>query len=229
MTISLEKRAEKVKIILEKRKILKAPTVRVGMAVDISGSTRGMYNRGVMQEVVDRLLAVASKFDDNGELDMWTFDNETSPLEPATAQDYGTYVTKKILNNDKISKWGGTSYAPIVEQTMSHYFPRATSGFMSMFKKKAATSTAPAMVMIITDGSNNDRSATAKLLREAAKNNVYWSFVGVGDEDLFTFIKDMADELPNVGFVNMASLEVTDESLYEQIITEELCTWVAKQ
>lgn len=55
-------------------------TARVGVVLDISGSMRDLYTRGIVQEVVERILAVACKFDDNGSLDVWVYDNEFSRL-----------------------------------------------------------------------------------------------------------------------------------------------------
>ena len=47
--ITLEKRAAKVAIVLEKRQILKPPVVRVGAALDISGSAKPLYQSGVIR------------------------------------------------------------------------------------------------------------------------------------------------------------------------------------
>ena len=32
--------------------------------------------------------------------------------------------------------------------------------------------------------------------------------------------------MPNVGFLHLESLDVTDEQTYEQLITQEFCDWV---
>lgn len=120
--INLDKRADAVRIVLAKRNILKAPTMRVGMALDITGSAKHLYKNGTMQEVADRSLAVASQFDDNGELDMWAFTTGFDRLKPATAADYGKYVQEHILNNPKVTKWGGTSYAPVLADMSKFYF-----------------------------------------------------------------------------------------------------------
>lgn len=79
--ISLKKKA--ATIVLEKKK-LTGVTARVGVVLDISGSMRKLYNEGVVQDVVERVLAVASQFDDDGELDVWVYDNEFSRLPAAT-------------------------------------------------------------------------------------------------------------------------------------------------
>lgn len=247
--INLAKRAEHVGIVLAKRGITTAPTVRVGLALDVSGSTRSMFGDGTIQETVDRLLAVALKFDDNGELDVWSFDNQSSALKTAAGADYNTYVTENILNNNRISKWGGTSYAPCMKSIRDFYFPSlagATAsakpveepGFLGkLFGKKAAapvvesattTEEAPAMVLFVTDGENDDKAEAERILKAAQNSNVYWQLIGVGPARYFNFLEKMADDLPNVGFVNLTSLAMSDEDLYTQLVSEEFVTWVKK-
>lgn len=244
MGIDLQKRAETVGIVLSKRNITQVPTVRVGVALDVSGSTRSMFRDGIIQETVDRLLAVALKFDDNGELDVWTFDNVASAVGTASGNDYNTYVQNNILNNNKLSLWGGTSYAPALSAIREFYFPDQKAvapktekvGFLSkLFGKKddpVVESTSPAsvdvpvMVLFVTDGSNDDRAAAERVLKEAQGSNVYWQMIGVGPASYFTFIEKMADDLPNVGFVNLNSLDMTDEELYSELVSEEFSTWI---
>lgn len=232
MSVSLTKRAENVGVILAKRNITKIPPVRVGLALDVSGSSQWMYERGIMQETIDRLLAVAVKFDDNGELDMWSFDNSADELATANAQSYGNYVRKAIMENRSISKWGGTSYAPVLQKMIGHYFGEQKSGgFLGgLFGggTQAKTSQEPAMGLLITDGQNMDRSDAARVLRDAQKHNIYWQMVGVGNPREFQFLRDMADELPNVGYVNLSSLEMTDDQLYNELIGAEFCEWIKK-
>lgn len=238
--INLQKRAESVGIILAKRGITKVPPTRVGVALDVSGSAQNLYTGGVIQETLDRLLAVALKFDDNGELDAWTFDNQVGALPTITAADEGTYVKKNILGNRNLSLWGGTSYAPPLKAAMDHYFGTKTItekvGGLFGFGAKNKTTTVsngskdPAMLLFVTDGANQDRNEAAQVLREAAKNSpVYFQMVGVGPESYFTFLKEMADELPNVGFVSLSTLSITDEALYEALVNPEFCEWIKKQ
>lgn len=236
MTISLEKRQQAVGISLQKRGVRSIPPIRVGLALDVSGSAEWMFKNGMMQEVTDRLLAVASKFDDNGEMDMWAFHTACQPLPTATTASYGGYVKPNILNNSSITLWGGTSYSPVVESATQFFFPTAVptkSGlFGGLFGKKAdvvAPNTAlPALMLILTDGSCNDEAACKVALEASLTKNVYWHFVGLGSAHHFKFIEKMADKYPHVGFVNMGSLAISDEQLYDQVINEELCQWVTK-
>lgn len=247
--INLQKRVQEVGIILAKRGLAAVPRARVGVALDVSGSARDLYSRGIMQEALDRLLAVAIKFDDNGELDTWVFDTSSYELPAMTANDYGTYVQSNIMGNRKLMNniWGGTQYAPPLEDAMEHYFPTQAAvveqekpGFFGrLFGTRAApivekaptpaAKSEPAMLLFITDGENFDRSEARKVLQVASdqKHPVYFQMIGIGNSS-FDFLEQMADDLPNVGFVNLTSLNITDEALYEQVVNEEFVEWMKK-
>lgn len=249
MSIDLEKRAEKFRIVLEKRAIVQLPPIRVGAALDVTGSMRHLYLNGTMQEALTRLLAMALKLDDNGQLDVWTFEDSSSELESANRDNYESFVQTHILDNRKVSKWGGTSYAPVVRSITKTYFgPRKVahttqeivepSGFLgkllgkptvrehTVFEELPADNS-PAMCLFLTDGANDDRRAAREALRVAKGFPLYWQMVGVGQYvNEFAFLQEMADELPNVGFVNLSDLGISDEKLYEQLVTDELTTWL---
>lgn len=258
MSITLDKRAEKVGIILAKNGITKVPPVRVGLALDVSGSAQGLYNSGIIQKTVDRLIAVAMKFDDNGELDMWSFTTGFDRLDSASAADEGSFVQEKLLEAD-ITLWGGTEYGPVLEDMVDFWFPgsnrsatailteakKKSGGFFGgLFGKKDAVAAAPAtpvagtdahgqsiglpaMGLLITDGENSDRAHAAQVLAASANVNVYWQLIGVGPAHHFKFLEEQADKLDNVGFVNLSSLDISDEDLYQQLIgTAEFTTWI---
>lgn len=67
ITIDLQK--ENVKQVLEKKNI-RGVKARVGLVLDITGSMRALYKNGTVQKVVERILAVAHEFDDDGVLDV---------------------------------------------------------------------------------------------------------------------------------------------------------------
>lgn len=241
MGISLDKRAEKVGIVLAKRGITTVPAVRVGCALDVSGSAQGFYRNGVMQETVERLMGVAMKFDDNGELDMWAFSDTHKRVSTATVADAATFIDKKFLKEAGSTLWCGTSYAPVLQDVISYYFPtgaaaatQAAKGFLGgLFGKKeaapaaaASTNDTPAMLLFVTDGSNDDRAAAARVMKEAQGKPIYFMMVGIGNPSMFTFIQEQADLLPNVGFVSLNDLNISDDDLYEQLVSGEFATWV---
>ena len=240
----LQKRQEAVKFVLEKRDIAQAPTMRVGVALDVSGSAQGLYSSGVMQATLDRLIPIAMRFDDNGELDVWAFDTRCTALPSVTKHDYEGYITRNVLQA-AIHKWHGTIYAEPMESMIAHYFPgsktmqsKAASLLGGLFGKKPAPAPVqaaspadkelPAMALFITDGANSDRSAAEAVLRASIGKPIYWQLVGVGDPREFEFLKQMADDLPNAGFVHLSSLNLSDEALYDALLSQELAQFIKK-
>lgn len=228
---------KKVDIVLTKRNINNV-TARVGLAIDISGSMQSLYRAGVVQAVVERILAVATRFDDNGEMDVWTFSNGFDRLNGVSERDFNNYVTREILQNNNISKWGGTSYSPVINDVLSTYFPASfketvKKGLFGMFGKKETVEVSTpldqqeaAIIIFITDGENGDAQETIRLLEQAHNKKIYFQFVGIGNE-AFRFLNKVADDYSNTGFLKIADIaRISDDDLYEGLITDELSTWL---
>jgi hypothetical protein len=227
---------KKTRIVLEKRALPQPPRCRVGLCIDISGSMHNEYQDGLVQETVDRLLAIAGTFDDNGEMEVWTFNQAYSTPPVARAADFGSYVKKAILDNPKVDKWGGTNYAPVMNAVLDTYFRGAqvvtSGGLFGLFKKteqQAPKDThIPALCLFITDGDNSDAAEAETILSQAQTYQIYWQLIGIGNDTDFRFIKKMANDLPNAGFCHFPNLRVSDEAIYEALLTTELCDWLRK-
>lgn len=243
-TISLEKRSAAAQIVLQKRGIAKPPVVRVAQALDISGSAQGLYESGEIQEVHERVMGIAQKFDDNGEVDTWTFTQNFDRVGTADVASYDSFIKKEILNNRNITKWGGTSYHPVIEDITKFFFEPGTpvkekKGLLGRFfgggssaPEAAKDITTPAWVLFLTDGQIDraDQMRATAALQAASKHPIYWSMVGVGDARYFTYLEQVAGQLSNVGFLHLPDLHnLTDEFVYEQLITPELCSWLSAQ
>lgn len=227
---------KKTRIVLEKRALPQVPRCRVGLCIDISGSMQNEYQDGLVQETVDRLLAIAGTFDDNGEMEVWTFNQKYSTPPVARAADYGHYVKQAILDNPAVDKWGGTNYAPVMNAVLDAYFRKAqkagSGGLFGLFRKVEQSMVKdiqlPALCLFLTDGDNNDAAEAERILREAQKYPIYWQLVGIGNDTDFRFIKKMAKDLPNAGFCHFPDLRIADEAIYEALLTSELCDWLRR-
>ena len=101
--IDMSKSAESLnKVLIDMSKTSKVDmskhTARVALAMDYSGSMSNLFKNGDVQDVVTRLLPIALKFDDNGELESWLFSNGKERLKPITLNNYRDYVKKVMLN-----------------------------------------------------------------------------------------------------------------------------------
>jgi hypothetical protein len=247
MAIDLLKK--KVGIILEKRKLPQV-TCEVKFALDISGSMQSLYDNGTVQNLTDRLLAIAARFDDDGAMQVWTFTNGFDEAPEINESMHEGYVNKHILNNHRISKWGGTSYAPVMQDIINQSFTEEKivksaieekPGFLGKLFGSKPNVTAiesservnrdpkfPIFVPFVTDGDNSDHANTERLIQEFANKNIYWMMVGIGSEK-FTWLKNIADKYPNVGFEKFEDLQtISDEDFYSKLLNEEFCNWVKK-
>lgn len=80
----------------------------------------------------------------------------------------------------------------------------------------------PVYLIFQTDGVNDDKQATDKLLGYLESKDIYIQFVGIGDVSQFEFIQKMGDKYNNVGFMHVADLAKTsDGALYDMLINDE--------
>lgn len=228
MTISLEKRAETVGITLEKRGLKQAPIMRVCAGIDISGSMTDEFADGSVQHAFDQLLGISMKFDDNGEIDVWAFDTKSHRAPSAKPEDYNKYIGTR-RGQGKFGFWpgGGTNYAPVLRDIVAEMFPEEKKGFFNFSKKPSDNS--PVMVLFITDGEPSDGTEAARVIADARSKNIYFQLIGVGNDCRFNTLKRIADDYENAGFVQLINVKMSDEELYDALISPELVTFIKNQ
>lgn len=185
---------------------------RVFVVLDISGSMSYLIHNGTVQNTLTRLLPLALKFDNNGELECYVFNNSYARLEPIALRNYDDYVKNIILPNYYPS--GGTSYAPVLNATLEDYDD---------------DSELPAFGIFITDGENNDALATNDVIRKSSNSKIFYQFVGIGLES-FKYLKKLDDltgrKVDNTAFIKVKELEkLSDDELYEKLL-EQYPQWL---
>jgi stress response protein SCP2 len=240
--ISLEKRVEKeaphlvslvkkVGISLEKEGLSKH-RARVALCLDISGSMASLYSSGQMAAFTDRILALASRLDDDGDLDVFLFGNnvhQPSPMSLSTSQGY----VGRLMQQYRLE--GGTRYGLAIEAIRKHYFPNSTA--RSGTPVRAAI---PVFVMFVTDGQTSDQDKSEKEIREASYEPIFWKFMGIGKSNKgvkkkgflarltqsdFSFLEKLDDlagrYIDNADFFSVERPDQeTDEDLYALMLTE---------
>jgi hypothetical protein len=232
VALSLQKKTELVGLRLKKFNVPENLIARVVMVNDGSGSMSGLYQSGVMQETVDRSLAVAVRFDDNQSLEQFIFNTSAKKLADATPDTFGTYVQKELIPH---FHGGGTVYSRAIEAVINAYdHPDGGSkpGLLGrLFGKKEVAATDPNLPMFVmfnTDGENDysDVERTAQLIASTRDKNIYWMFLGIGSER-FQTLQNLAESEPNVGFAALSDIHnMTDDQLYALLLNEEFCTWI---
>lgn len=182
---------------------------RVALAMDYSGSMSNLFANGSIQDVITRLLPIALKFDDNGELESWLFSDNKEKLDAVTINNYKNYV-KKVMMNARMTM-GGTNYAPVLEDIVKYY-------------KDVEPSEIPAFIIFITDGENWDTEQTNRIVKELSNYNMFVQFIGIGNEN-FKYLKSLDDmrgrKYDNTGFTAVKDMnQMTDEELYTEILRQ---------
>lgn len=186
---------------------------RVFVVMDRSGSMHRLFYSGAVQETLTRLLPLALKFDDNGELEVYVFNTRCEKMPSMDINNYENYVEEQILRRGK-GPDGGTSYAPVVEMTTDDY----NDG-----------SPYPAFGIFITDGENNDTKATDNAIRRSAEYKIFYQFVGIGHET-FRYLQKLDDltgrPVDNTAFVKVSDFGMlSDDQLYDKLL-EQYPDWL---
>ena len=191
-------------------------TARVAVVLDFSGSMEDLYLDGTIQTLLDRLLPLAMKFDDNGELDVWLFHNHAIRLDGIRQENFYDYINKsKIL--EKYSMYG-TDYSPVMEDVVEKYMVEEPTNY-------------PNLVVFITDGANQDRYKTEKIMKLSSQYPIFWQFIGIGSSR-FPFLEKL-DEMEgrlvdNANFFTVNDLmKIDDNTLYNRLL-KEYPEWLKK-
>jgi hypothetical protein len=245
MKFVLQKEIEKTKFVLQKKDV-KNIKAHVVVDLDVSGSTQDLYASGAFQKAFQRILPVGIVFDDNQEIDVFTFNNgeRFNHIETNATQDnFENYIQKHILENKNVDRWGGTDYAPVLNANLEEFgFYRSTEkkSFFGLFNKKSGERTLtensksghPVIIYFLTDGQNSDQDRTALLLQECEDKhvNAYIQFIGIGEAN-FRFIEELARKHNNVGFAHLREFEkiVDGDAFTDIILNDELCNYLRNQ
>lgn len=204
----IDLRKKMVQITLEKKK-LTGVVARVGVVLDITGSMQSLYKNGTVQEVVERILAVACKFDDNATLDVWVYDTEFSRLPSVTERDFDGYVQREILNNTAIQKFRRNNEPPVMRDVIRKYTVEEPDN-------------TPVFIIFINDG--GVVKAIKKVMVESSVQPIFWQFVGIGRSD-FEVLRQLdtmeGRVVDNANFIHLDNIAaVSDETLYDRLLNE---------
>lgn len=184
-------------------------TARVAVAMDYSGSMANLFRNGSVQDVITRLLPIALRFDDNGELESWLFSRDFDRLDAVTIKNYKDYVRKVMMKSNM--DMGGTNYAPVLRDMITYY-------------KDIEPSYIPAFIIFITDGDNWDEYETNNIVKELSNYNIFVQFIGIGNAR-FSYLRSLDDmkgrKNDNTGFTAVRDMnKMSDEELYTEILRQ---------
>ncbi|MFE7559162.1 VWA domain-containing protein [Kitasatospora sp. NPDC057500] len=224
--LSLRKR--QVAVSLEKHGA--AGTVaRVVLVLDASGSMSGLYARGVVSDVVERMAAVAAQLDDDGAMQAWTFASN-----PARLPDLRVGELPDWMRHVKVGQLGGLfgrrrRRAQLPEGEVDMKAVGVGNEEQKVIAEvrayvRAEPAAAPTLVLFFSDGGVYRNAEIERELREAVEEPVFWQFVGLGRADYG--VLQRFDELPgrrvdNVGFFSVDDIStLPDPELYDRLLSQ---------
>ncbi len=180
---------------------------KVCLVLDVSGSMVALYRRGVVQQITERLLALACLFDDDKAIDVFLFDSRAIAAGEISINNFDGAVDRLIAQH-KLG--GGTDYAPVMNLVRQFY--------------AKARGDLPVYVLFVTDGAPGDRSASQKTVREASREPLFWQFVGVGGSrfDFLEKLDDLKDRfIDNADFFAIPDpSKLSDPEMYKLLLQE---------
>ncbi|NMN98677.1 TerD family protein [Antrihabitans stalactiti] len=162
-------------VVLEKRG-LGSHKARVAVCLDISPSMIGLYVSGKVQQLTERLLALAVQFDDDGQCDVFTFGGLGGHTEgPLDLRSVEGYVQQLIEHRGFDA---GTNYGAALETIRQHYFPE-TDGGPRFEPRQPQDSDLPVFVVFITDGDTQEQELAQQQVEWSAFEPIFWSFMAI--------------------------------------------------
>lgn len=211
--------AKKAAVSLEKRG-LGQHRAKVALCLDISGSMDKMYRSGIVQEFVERILALGCRLDDDGSIDVFLFGEFGHQPDPISINDFNGYVNRITK---KYPLEGNTKYSVAIELVRKFYTD------YKFERTKPVKQEIPTYVMFLTDGQPADKAQATLALRNASFEPIFWQFMGIGNAD-FSYLQKLDDlegrYIDNANFFGVSDLQsMSDDALYEKL-TNEYPEWL---
>ncbi|CAM2975353.1 VWA domain-containing protein [Prescottella defluvii] len=219
--LSLEKRQ---KLDLRKKEVAKVLLTkgardyvgRVILVIDKTGSMSRRYSGGEVQEIVRRMVPVATQLDADGMLEAYLYGVRFAKLPDVTVDGVDEWIDTYVhlhgvhggIDYDK--QIGGINdEIPIMSEVLAGI--------------DSGTST-PTLVLFFTDGGFQKKAAIQALMRQASSRAAFWQFIGIGKssfgvlEKLDTLEGRVVD---NAGFFSVRDVDaLSDAELYRRLLSE---------
>jgi stress response protein SCP2 len=146
---------------------------RVALCLDISASMGRLYRAGKVQQLCERVLALAVQFDDDGLCDVFTFGTGGYSEGPIDLRNYAGWVDT-LMRRRRLE--GGTNYGAAMTAVRDHYFPDSRGRRRSTPRPDRQ----PVYVMFVTDGHTSHASAARDQVMWSSYEPMFWQFMAIG-------------------------------------------------
>lgn len=223
--------AKKATVSLEKVG-LSQHVAKVALCLDISASMYKLYDSGAIQKFAEKVLALGTRFDDDGAIDIFLFGAGAHDAGEMSVDNFSGFISQIRV---QYPLEGGTNYAKAMQLIRQHYFGVCARGVP--VKQKI-----PVYVMFLTDGATSDENGARQQVRDSSYEPLFWQFMGLGKsrKDVkksgggfwakafasdFTFLEELdtmsGRHVDNANFFSVAEPDVLpDEELYDLLMGE---------
>ena len=218
--------SKKAQISLEKVG-LQQHVAKVALCLDISGSMSKLYKTGKIQHFVERILALGTRFDDDGSIDIFLFGKNAHDAGELTISNNRHFI-KDLLQQYKLES--STYYSKAITMIRKHYIGS------SSHRKQPVPMDSPVYVMFVTDGDTFDREQTTKQIVNASYEPIFWQFMAIDENkdkkglfgstrSSFKYLEEL-DSLDgrfmdNAGFFSVSDpADIPDQELYDLLMSE---------
>lgn len=237
----LEKEAPKLLDLSKKAKVslekvgLHHHQAKVALCLDISGSMSSLYSSGKIQHFAERILALGTRFDDDGSIDIFLFGQNAHDAGELTISNFHGFVNQLI---GQYPLEGSTYYAKAMKLIRQHYFGTAQS------RKQPLSQNMPIYVMFVTDGDTFDKDETTRHIQDSSYEPLFWQFMAIGEskkdakkgffkslfQSDFTFLEQLDNltgrYIDNADFFSVKDpAAISDDELYD-LLMQEYPEWV---
>lgn len=203
---------------------------RVILVLDASGSMSGLYYKGVVADVVERMVAVAAELDDDGVMQAWTFASHAARLPDLSPGELPEWLELHVRvgeltlfrRSKKPRKGLRPGQVDMRAVGIQNEEQRVIAEVRAYVREHPAAD--PTLVLFFSDGGVYRNKEIEKELREAVEEPVFWQFVGLGRSNYG--VLERFDELPgrrvdNVGFFAVDDIAgLPDPELYDRLLSQ---------
>lgn len=194
---------------------------KVALVLDYSYSAEDLYRSGAIQAAAERILAMATQFDDDGAIDVFFFHNDAWYAGELTLSDYQGGVNRLVGNK----RMGGTNYAAAFDAVTEHYFPAGKKGRFGFGKTSEPDLSVPVYVAFLTDGATSDEYGALTAAKASSEYPIFFQSVGLGNASYFSFIENSLNnhggKVDNFGFFTAPDIAaLSDVALLDGLLNE---------
>ena len=198
---------------------------RVALCLDISKSMRRQYETGRVQRFAERVLALATRLDDDGAIDVFLFAGKAYAFGALSLDNWEGF-TDELLAAHPLE--GGTRYGAVMELVRRELLGDAPDRSGPLCRDL------PIYAMVLTDGQTGTKPHAIAQLVSSSYEPIFWQFLGLGKGGTdgggagsagFGFLHEMdtlaGRYVDNAGFFPSADLDAMgDDELYDHMMGE---------